>query len=289
MDLVTLSDFHLVVTHGGFGKASRASGQPKATLSRRVRELEQSLGVRLIERGSHTLRLTDEGSILHARTESPLAEIAQTTQDVRAGIGRPSGRLRVNVPMLFAHTTMGRLAAQFIAAYPEVQLDVTADDRFVHLVEEGFDAVVRVNPRPTDGLVGRCFLKDRLVLVATPTMPRPSTKGGTPPPIPAIVRIGTPEDAVWKVRRERKEAAYKPLPVLRVSSPLLVRDAVREGAGAALVARSVVADDLASGKLVSWGDAVDGQIEGWVLHASRRLVSPKITAFVTFLCDHYRA
>jgi len=287
MDLHALADFHLIVTHGGFGKASRASGQPKATLSRRVRELEESLGVRLIERGSHTLRLTEEGAVLHARTETQMAEIAQTTQDVRAGLGRPSGRLRVNVPMLFAQHTMGRLAAQFVAAYPQVQLEVTAEDRFVDLVEDGFDIVVRINPRVNDDLVGRCFLKDQLVLVAHPSVSRPPMKGTAPQPIPAVVRTGTADDVVWKVRRERKELAFAPRALLRLSSPLLIYDAVREGAGAAMLARSIVAADLAAGRLVTWGAPLDGQIEGWVLHASRRLVSPKITAFVNFLCDHY--
>jgi DNA-binding transcriptional LysR family regulator len=287
MDLHTLSDFHLVVTHGGFGKASRASGLPKATLSRRVRELEDSLGVRLIERGSHTLHLTEEGAILHARTETPMAEIAQTAQDVRAGLGRPSGRLRVSVPVLFAHHSMGRLAAQFVAAYPEVQLDVTAEDRFVDLVEDGVDIVVRINPRSNNDLVGRCFLKDQLVLVAHPSVARPSMKGNAPPSMPAVVRTGVPDGIVWKVRRGQKELAFSPRAVLKLSSPLLVRDAVREGAGAAMVPQSVVAEDLAAGRLLAWGTSVDGQIEGWVLHASRRLVSPKITAFVNFLCDYF--
>jgi DNA-binding transcriptional LysR family regulator len=287
MDLHALSDFHLIVTHGGFGKASRAARIPKATLSRRVRELEESLGVRLIERGSRTLRLTEEGAILHARTEAPLSEITQTTQDVRAGLGRPSGRLRVSVPVLFAHHAVGRLAARFVAAYPEVQLDVTAEDRFVDLVEGGFDIVVRINPQTNTDLVGRCFLKDHLVLVAHPSVPRPPKKGSEPPSIPAIIRTGVPDGIVWKALCNRKEQSFSPRPVLRLSSPLLVRDAVREGAGAAMVPHSVVAEDLAAGRLVNWGTAVDGQIEGWVLHASRRLVSPKITAFVEFLCSYY--
>ena len=70
MDLQALSDFDLVATNGGFGRASRVSGRSKATLSRRVAELEESLGVRLIERGSQTLRLTDEGRALHERTHA---------------------------------------------------------------------------------------------------------------------------------------------------------------------------------------------------------------------------
>src|ERR1700761_903827 len=122
MDLHALSDFHLVAPHGGFGRASRASGQPKATLSRRVRDLEQSLGVRLIERGTRTLRLTDEGAVLHGRTGARLGEIVEALQDVKAGLGRPGGRLRLSVPMLFAQTSLGALAAAFHVRFPEVLL-----------------------------------------------------------------------------------------------------------------------------------------------------------------------
>ncbi len=100
MDLQALTDFNLVAAHGGFGRASRASGRAKATLSRRVAELEQSLGVRLIERGSQSLRLTDEGRALHERTSGPLSDIAEAGEAVVLGASTPRGRLRVSAPVL---------------------------------------------------------------------------------------------------------------------------------------------------------------------------------------------
>ena len=237
MDLLGLSDFNLVATHGGFGKASRASGQSKATLSRRVRDLEESLGMRLIERGSRSLRLTDEGAILHARTELPFGEIMEAANDVRAGLGRPSGRLRISVPVLLAHTMMGRLAAAFLAAFPDVQLEVTAEDRFTDLVEDGYDLVVRVNPRPDDDLVGRCFLRARLVLIAPPSMarPAPGKDADLGPVVPAVMRLGATDMAPWRVEDRGEGLTFRPKPVLRFSSPLLVRDAVLAGAGVAMV------------------------------------------------------
>ena len=99
MDLQSLTDFNLVATHGGFGRASRVSGRPKATLSRRVTELEQSLGVRLIDRGTHALRLTEEGRSLHERTAGPLSEIAEAGDAVVLGAATPRGRLRISVPV----------------------------------------------------------------------------------------------------------------------------------------------------------------------------------------------
>lgn len=291
MDLHALADFHLVATHGGFGRASRASGQPKATLSRRVRELEKSLGVRLIERGSRTLRLTDEGVALHARTGSHMGEIAEALQDVRAGLGRPSGRLRVSVPLLFAQTSLGALAAAFRAAFPEVLLEVTTDDRFVDLVADEVDAVIRVNPRPDSELVGRCFLRNRLMLVAPPGLPRPAVDAqpDRPDRFPAVMRTGASHDETWRVIDEETgmERVFHPQAVLRLASPLSMRDAVLGGAGAAMIPRTIAVDALASGRLVNWGLSTAAATEIWVLHASHRLVSPKVSAFVAFVCDYF--
>jgi DNA-binding transcriptional LysR family regulator len=288
LDITTVADFNLVATHGGFGLASRASGQPKATLSRRVRALEESLGVRLVERGARKLKLTPEGAILHARTVDPFGEIAQVVEELKAGIGRPRGVLRVSAPLMFAHTAMGPLGAAFLRAYPEVRLEVTADDRLVDLVGDGYDAVLRFNPRPDDTLVGRRFMSDQLVLVAPPDLHRPQPGPSGDTEIQAIVRTGRAEVGPWKVvDTAGRVHTFRPQPVLCFSTPLLIRSAVLAGAGAAMVPRSVIAEDIAAGRLVEWGAAQAPPIEGWVLHASRRLVSPKVSAFVNFLCEYF--
>lgn len=145
MDLPALADFNLVATHGGFGRASRASGRPKATLSRKVSELEASLGVRLIDRGSRALRLTDEGRALHERTLGPLAEIIEAEKAVANGASVPSGKLRVSAPIVLAHVLLPKLAASFVAAYPLVDLEIVAEDRQVDPVEDNYDLVIRIS------------------------------------------------------------------------------------------------------------------------------------------------
>src|SRR6202046_4725038 len=113
MNLEALADFNLVALHGGFGRASRESGRSKATLSRRVTELEQSLGVRLIERGSQTLRLTEEGRSLHERTSDLLSEIAEAGETVASRAPTPRGRLRISAPVVLAHVALTRVAVRF--------------------------------------------------------------------------------------------------------------------------------------------------------------------------------
>lgn len=112
MDLEAFSDFVLVAANGGITQASRVSGRPKASLSRKVMELEASLGVRLFERGSRSVHLTEEGEQLYARTAGPLGEIAEAAELLRDGCAQPRGRLRVNVPTVFGQLLMGRLAAE---------------------------------------------------------------------------------------------------------------------------------------------------------------------------------
>ncbi len=282
MDLSALADFNLVAAQGGFGKASRASGRPKATLSRRVMDLEQSLGVRLLERNARALRLTEEGQALYERTHALVSEIKEAGASVSAGVATPRGRLRVSAPVLFAHTLLGRLAAGFAREYPQVLLDITAEDRNVDLIGDGYDAAIRVNPRPDALLVGRCFAYDDMLLVAPPAWQRPAARAdGAAPPVPAVVLANAWDDGPWHYRDGDAWGMVLPDVRLRLSSLIMVRDAVLAGAGAALIPRSLLTQ--AGAGLAVWGELPDRAVELWVLHASRRLVSTKVSAWVDYL------
>ena len=277
MDLLALTDFNLVARHGGFGKAARATGRPKATLSRRVGELESSLDLRLFERGARNLKLTEEGRALFERTGTLLAELDETAAAIASGGQKPKGRLRISAPMLFSQTAMGRIAAGFALKYPEVRLEVTTEDRHVDMIEEGYDLVIRVNPDPDESLIGRAFLRDRLVVVASPHLPR-TTDG----PAPGVAR-GTGERQTWHVKTQGDRSTIKIEPVLALSTLIMVRDAVRAGVGAARLPISLVAHDLADGTLVNWGDIDGPEISLWTLYPSRRLLSARVSAFLDFL------
>jgi DNA-binding transcriptional LysR family regulator len=283
MDLNALADFNLVATHKGFGKASRATGRSKATLSRRISDLEEALGVRLIERGTHRLELTEAGELLWARTEEPMREVADAMAAAREGVSTPRGLLRVAAPLLFSQLALGRLSARFMAAYPEVRVEVVAEDRIVDLVDERFDVAIRPNPRQDNTLVGRCFARDTLVVAAAPSVPIPVVEHDNPIPVPAVV-MNYREGELWSVDGDR--LTLEPRPVMHLSSLLMVRDAVVAGGGVALLPESILWDHLAKGKLVQWGKS-GKDVELWVLHTSRRLPSPKVRAFVDFLCAQF--
>lgn len=282
MDLNALADFNLVATHGGFGRASRASRRSKATLSRRVADLEEQLGVRLIERSAKGLELTEAGQQLLRRTEGPLHEVTDAFTSAREGSAQVGGRLRIAAPILFAQLAMGGLAAEFRRLYPAVTLEVVAEDRVVNLVDEQFDVAIRPNPRPDTALVGRPFAQDQLLVVAAPAIARPAP-GPTPARVDAVVNAFRDGDT-WAVAGGG--LVLEPVPVLRLSSMLMIRDAAIAGAGVTLVPQSIVWRQLASGELVNWG-AVGEPVALWVLHTSRRLASPKVKAFVAFMGSRY--
>jgi len=282
MDLLALADFNLVARHGGFGRASRESGRPKATLSRRVADLESGLNLRLFERGARALKLTEEGRALFERTSALLSELDETTAAIASGGQEPRGLLKVSAPLLFSQAAMGKLAAQFAMKHREVRLEVTTEDRPVDMVEEGYDLVIRVNPDPDASLVGRIFLRDRIVVVASPALAQP--RGGAP--VPAVVRGGRGQAAVWELTKKGAKKRLTVQPVLRLSSLFMVRDAVRANVGAACLPLSLVANDLAAGTLVHWGD-VAGEVALWALYPSRRLLNARVSAFLDFLKEAF--
>ena len=285
MDLLALADFTLVAKHGGFGRAARESGRPKATLSRRVADLEGSLNIRLFERGARALKLTEEGRALYEKTSVLLTELDETAASIASGGKAPKGRLRVSAPLLFSQAAMGKLAAQFAMKHHEVRLEVTTDDRPVDMIDEGYDVVIRVNPDPDESLIGRIFLRDRLVVVASPTLNR--SEDGEP--IPAVVRgsAGGDQAASWELTGPSDKRRLKVQPVLHLSSMFMVRDAVRAGVGAARLPLSLVTRDLGSGRLVHWGDVAGPETALWALYPSRRLLSARVSAFLDLLKEAF--
>ncbi|UES59819.1 LysR family transcriptional regulator (plasmid) [Roseibium aggregatum] len=283
MDLLALADFNLVARHGGFGKASRAAGRPKATLSRRVSELEASLDLRLFERGTRAMKLTEEGRALFERTSQLLTELDETTAAIASGGQHPRGRLRISAPLLFSQTAMGKIAAGFALKYPDVQLEVTTEDRSVDMIEEAYDLVIRVNPDPDESLIGRVFLRDRLVVVASPDL-IPPADGLI---VPAVVRGPVRQDEAWNVTTSTGRLKMTVNPVLILSSLIMVKDAVCMGVGAARLPVSLVSRELTNGSLVHWGDVEGPEIALWTLYPTRRLLSARVSAFVDYLKDAF--
>src|SRR5690606_11462746 len=144
----------------------------------------------------------------------------------------------------------------------------------------------RANPRADANLVGRRIARDELVVVAPPAMPRPrASRTGEPVPVQAVAMSYLADAGPWRIS---ERLTIVPDVRIRLSSLLMVRDAVIAGAGVALLPRSAVADAVEDGRIAVWSAVPHRASELWVLHASRRLASTKITAFVSFLVEAFR-
>jgi DNA-binding transcriptional LysR family regulator len=235
--------------------------------------------MRLFERGARDLKLTEEGRALHERTGMLLTELNETAAAIAAGGGTPRGRLRISAPLLFSQTAMGKLAAGFALEHPEVRLEVTTEDREVDMIEEGYDLVIRVNPRSDESLVGRAFLHDRFVVVAAAALVRPAAGSA----VRAVVRGSADLPGSWNVTTTSGPSTIAINPIMSLSSMVMIRDAVRLGIGAARLPLSLVSHDLAAGRLVQWADVEELETTLWTLYPSRRLLSARVSAFLTYL------
>jgi DNA-binding transcriptional LysR family regulator len=284
LDLDALSFFVATARHGGVNAASREIGAPKATISRRVRALEKSLGILLFERDSRRVALTDEGRKLFERTAPLLADLFAAGAEVNARDGQIRGHLRISVPAVLARFGIGGLAASFLERYPEVTLEIDAVDRFVDPVAEGYDLVVRANPAPNSDLVGKCFLRTKAVLAAAPLISMPQADDAEIPAVVLSTRRGRGE---WTVVRDGRSHRFILKEHLVCSSMMLVYESVCAGAGAGMMPAWLISDDVAAGRLVVWGEMAGEDISAWVLHPPSHLTSPKVTAFIEALVDAF--
>jgi len=163
-----MSSFVAVADAGSFVAAADLTGMSKAAVSRHVAELEERLGVRLMQRTTRRLSLTDEGQRFLARCKELLASIDEAESELSSKTGSPSGLVRVNAPLTFGTMHLAPLWGRFMDRYPKVTLDVTLGDRIVDLVEEGYDLAIRISNLPNSALVSRTLASTRMVLCASP-------------------------------------------------------------------------------------------------------------------------
>jgi len=281
MDLNELLVFTRVVQTGSFTGAAKLLGMPKSSVSRKVSELEDRVGARLLQRTTRKLGLTDAGRIYFARSARIVAEIEETEQAVGQTQAEPRGLLRVTAPLSF--TVLGPIVADYLRRYPEVQVDLVCTDRRVDLVEEGFDMAVRAGPLDDSSLVARRIGEGKRVLVASPAYLK---RHGTPK-VPAdleqhvcIVFGAGASPNVWKLRSAEESVEVEVVPRFTVNDPDIVVDVARAGVGIAAAPAFTFAEDFDAGKLrevlATWS-LPSAPLH--VLYPTTRHLSPKVSVF----------
>ncbi|WES70125.1 LysR family transcriptional regulator [Superficieibacter sp. HKU1] len=297
MAMQNLNDFvwfvH-VVEHGGFAAAGRALDMPKSKLSRRIAQLEENLGVRLIHRTTRKFTVTEVGHTFYQHCKAMLVE-AEAAQDAIAMVrAEPRGRVKLTCPVTLLHVHIGPMLARFMMRYPGIHLQLEATNRQVDLVGEGVDVAIRVRPRPFDDsdLVMKILADRGHCLVASPALVQKMGKPQSPADLsqwPGLSMSAGKHIHKWALGRTdgaRAEVHFTPRFI--TSDMLALREAAIAGVGIVQLPILMVRDQLASGELVRV--LVEWEPQREVIHVvfpSRRGLLPAVRTLVDFLTAEY--
>lgn len=287
-----LQAFVAVVDAGSFVKGAEALSLSKAAISRHVGELESRLGIRLLNRTTRRLSLTEEGEIFHARATELLAQLEQAEAEITAHAEEAVGQIKVNVPVSFGLMHLAPLWPAFMAAHPKVTLDVTLADRLVDLVDEGYDLAVRIARLPTSSLICRKLTSTRLVLCASPQYLRDHGTPAHPSELAAhavmaysLLSIGEN----WAFEGPEGPVTVKVSPRLRTNSGDTCRTVALAHRGIVLQPSFLVGADLLSGALVEVLPQYRSiELGVYAVYPTRKHVTPKVRVLIDFLADAFR-
>jgi DNA-binding transcriptional LysR family regulator len=161
--------FHSVVKHSSFAKAAEELALSPSGVSRIVTRLEERLGVRLVQRTTRSLSLTEAGAAFYARAGQILADLMDAEAEVQKATTQPRGTLRVSAPIVFGQLYVTPLLEQVLSRYPELHIDLTLTNRFVDLIDEGIDLALRIGSLTDSRLIARRLCSNQRVLVAAPS------------------------------------------------------------------------------------------------------------------------
>jgi DNA-binding transcriptional LysR family regulator len=287
VDLLDVLAFVRVVETGAFSRAAERMGMSKSILSRRVARLEEQLGARLLTRSASGAQPTDAGQAYFERASNVLAELEAAQEVVAEAVTQVAGPLRLSAPLSFGVGHLAPALADFAAANPRVELDVSFDDRPVDLVAGGFDLAVRIGSLKDSSLVARRIAPVRKVLVGSPAY---LSSRGTP----EHPRELTGHDILlygaeqWRFRVANRWEHVRVRPRLRADNGEMLRAAAEAGLGLCILPSFIAAPAFERGSLVPL--LRDYPLEEGALHAVMppgRAVTARVRALVDFLAARF--
>jgi len=284
--------FVAVVDAGSFVGGSYALHLSKAAISRQVADLEQRLGVRLLNRTTRRLSLTSEGEVFYARAKELLGSLEEIESEVSAHSGRAVGTLKVTAPASFGVLHLAPLWPGFMAKHPQVRLEVLLADRFVDLVEEGMDLAIRIARLEDSSLVSRKLSSTRLILCASTRYLKKAGPVRHPDDLHRHAVISYSLLAAgdeWEFTGPEGPVTVRVQPRMRTNNGDTCRAAALAHQGIVLQPSFLVADDLASGRLVEVLPRYRSLELGiHAVYPSRKFVAPKVRALIDYLANALR-
>jgi DNA-binding transcriptional LysR family regulator len=244
--------FTRVVELESYTKAARRLGISKSMVSRRVARLEAKLGTRLLVRSTRGLAPTEAGRLFAERAARALAELDEAQTAIAEGERDPSGALRIAAPLSFGIMHLGPALAEFAQQHPRIAIDVAFSDRFVDLVEDGFDAAVRIGILKDSSLVGRKLSPIRALIAASPDYLARHGRPATPRDLlrhRCLTYSGAGSEEQWRFRVRGRWQTIKPAGLFRADNGEALRDAAVAGLGITALPSFILSPALESGAL----------------------------------------
>lgn len=294
MDTLTrMRAFIDVVEAEGFSAAGRKIGRSKALLSKYVRELEDDLGALLLNRTTRQFSLTEAGHTYFRRATEIIRDIDNLSDTVRDTSGDVRGRIKLSAPRSFGDTSIGQSLIDFATSYPEIVLEIHLDDRFVDLVEEGFDLAIRITRLENSSLIARrlssfdvtlCASPELIARHGMPTRPQDLAK------LPCIVDTNAKMLSSWLFKAEGGGVSTVSVSgPMEVNSPLTARAAALSGLGFVMAPDFVVDADVKAGRLLSVLEEFAPTGGGiFLVYPHRRYMPAKTRVFMDFLARWFK-
>lgn len=297
-DLNDLLYFVAVVQHNGFSAASRATGLEKTRLSRRVAALERRLGVRLLQRSTRSIALTEAGRRFFDHCLGAVEGAEAAYESVATLRREPAGTVRVSCPLVLAQNYLAPILPGYLASHPHVDLVIEATDRPVNLIEERFDIALRAQPQIDDvaGLVAKVLGQARRILVASPAYLNRRGRPAAPADLAAFDTLGRMVDiqddsARWELAgADGAVAVVRHTPRLLTSDLRLQFEAATHGIGIALLPEPIAAASIRAGVLEhvlpAWTAAT---YYVFLVYPSPRGMLPSVRSLIDYLMIHLPA
>ncbi len=287
--LTSMAVFVKAADSGSFAATASALGLSSQMVGKHVRALEERVGARLLNRTTRRQSLTEFGAAFYERCKLVLAE-ADAADALAADLRAiPRGRLRVNAPVNFGTYRLVPMLVRYLRQYPEVTVDLTVSDRIVDLVEEGYEAVIRISPLADSTLIARSLAPYRLVACASPSY---LAERGTPV-VPAdlarheclgFAYWARPPVDEWQFTGADGAHSVRVGSRLAINNGQALRAAALEGFGIILLSQELLEDDLAAGRLVRILPGYEPPSRPMhILFAPDRKPTPKLRSFIDFV------
>jgi len=282
--------FVTVVESGGFSPAAKLLGISKSAVSKRVTQLEEQMGVKLLHRTTRKLSLTEAGEhfFQHARIAH---QAAKDAQDAVAQLqGEPQGRLRINTPMSFGRLHIAPLIPEFLKRYPKISIEMVMDDKVADLIGEGFDIAIRGGDLPDSSLIARKLAPLRNVLCASPEY---IEKHGRPVELSqladhnCLIFTYSKDIKEWLFIKDGQTQSVEVTGNYNVNNSEALREALLQGVGIGRLPTFVAGPDIKSGELVSLFE--EYQMPDKTIYAvfpERQYLPSKVRAFIDFAVEY---